>query len=261
MSDSFVGKGVVIDSDGLAEALGILGTEQPELWAVLSVETGGSGYLSDRRPRILFERHIFHKETDGKYDTDYPDLSNPRPGGYLLGAREYDRLNAAILLDQTAALLSASWGLGQVMGFNATVAGFANVDTMVQDMVDSENAQLSGMATFIDSQDIAESLRAHRWSDFAKAYNGQDYKKNQYDTRLAGYYEQFRVGPLPDLTVRAIQFYLICLGYSSGKVDGILGRLTRSAIEAYETRKNLPVTGEASETLAQQLIQDVLKDA
>jgi N-acetylmuramidase/Putative peptidoglycan binding domain len=258
MGDSFVGKGTVLDGDGLDEALDTLGTGQPELWAVLSVETGGSGYLPDRRPRILFERHIFSRETDGKYDTSHPDISNPRPGGYLLGAAEYDRLSAAIQLDRTAALLSASWGLGQVMGFNAIVAGFADVDAMVQDMVDSENAQLWGMATWIDGKGIADALKSHRWGDFAKVYNGRNYKKNQYDTRLAGFYEQFEVGPLPDLTVRAIQYYLICLGYSPGKVDGILGRLTRAAIEAYQARKNLSVTREASEALARQLNADVL---
>jgi len=83
MSDSFVGKGALLDNDGLEEAVGILGTDQPELWAVLSVETGGSGYLIDRRPRILFERHVFHRETDGKYDDAYPNLSNSQAGGYL----------------------------------------------------------------------------------------------------------------------------------------------------------------------------------
>jgi hypothetical protein len=261
MSDSFVGKGSPLDEDGLEETLGILGTGQPELWAVLSVETAGSGYLPDRRPRILFERHVFRRETDGQYDDQYPDLSNRQPGGYLSGTREYDRLSAAILLDRTAALSSTSWGLGQVMGFNATAAGFPNVDAMVQAMVDSENAQLLGMARWIDGRGIAGALKAHRWTDFAKAYNGSGYRKNQYDTRLAGYYQQFKVGPLPNLTMRAVQFYLICLGYSLGRIDGILGRLTRSAIQEYQTRNSLPVTGQPSGSLAQRLEEDVLSDA
>jgi hypothetical protein len=36
--------------------------------AVLTVETLGSGFLPDRRPRILFERHFFPSETKGAFD-------------------------------------------------------------------------------------------------------------------------------------------------------------------------------------------------
>ena len=57
MNDFFKGKANPLDEKGLDDALSILRAEQPELWAVLSVETAGSGYLPDRRPRILFERH------------------------------------------------------------------------------------------------------------------------------------------------------------------------------------------------------------
>jgi len=36
-------------------------------------------------------------------------------------------------------LRSASWGLGQVMGFNAEDVGFANVDALVAACVESED--------------------------------------------------------------------------------------------------------------------------
>jgi len=44
MSDSFVGEAALFNNDGLEEAVGILGSDEPEFCAVLSVETGGSGY-------------------------------------------------------------------------------------------------------------------------------------------------------------------------------------------------------------------------
>lgn len=76
--------------EGLEEALSILVIDQPDLWAVLSFETAESGYLPDRRPSILFGRHVFRRKTHGRYDNQYPDLSNRQPGGYLLGSHEYD---------------------------------------------------------------------------------------------------------------------------------------------------------------------------
>jgi hypothetical protein len=97
-----------------------LGVKAAEIWAVLTVETMGSGFLPDRRPQILFERHIFRRETDGAFDATAPEVSSPAAGGYgALGAHQYDRLGQAIRLDRQAALRSTSWGIGQVMGFNA----------------------------------------------------------------------------------------------------------------------------------------------
>jgi len=52
-------------------------------------------------------------------------------------------------LDNQAALESASWGLGQVMGFNATGLGYADVDDMVQQFCAGEDAQLVGVTRFI----------------------------------------------------------------------------------------------------------------
>jgi hypothetical protein len=47
------------------------------------------------------------------------------PGCYgPRGASQYDRLNRAILKDRTAALQSASWGLGQIMGMNFVTRAF-----------------------------------------------------------------------------------------------------------------------------------------
>lgn len=257
MDDAFKGIGKPLTGIGLEAAVSILVVGQAELWAVLSVETAGSGYLPDRRPRILFERHIFRRETHCRFDDTHADLSNPKPGGYQLGSQEYGRLEAAIQLDRNAALSATSWGLGQVMGFNAILAGFADAETMVKAMVDSENAQLIGMATWINRSGIAESLRAHRWAEFAKAYNGPGYRKNQYDIRLAAYYQKFKVGPLPDLRVRAIQSYLVYLGYSLGIIDGILGRITRSAIQEYQIKEGLNPTGEPSLALTQRLEEEV----
>src|ERR1700691_1336114 len=104
----FVGPGQPLSSAGFAAATAINAIEDAALWAVLSVETSGCGYLPDRRPKILFERHIFSKLTQGRYDSVAPDISAPTPGGYGdLGANQYSRLGAAIQLDSEAALQSA----------------------------------------------------------------------------------------------------------------------------------------------------------
>src|ERR1700723_2450270 len=147
----FFGSGSPLTSNGIDSVLNAAGLGQAGLWSGLSVGTSGVGSLQDRRPKILFERHIFSRLTAGQYDAHDPDISQPTPGGYgPSGTHQYDRLNAAIQLDETAALKSASWGLGQIMGENFNPAGNPSVDAMVSDMVASEDSHLRAMVRFIE---------------------------------------------------------------------------------------------------------------
>ena len=119
----------------MANAVRIIDADALRMWAVLGVETSGCGFRPDRRPKILFERHVFSRETDGRWDRSHPELSNSTPGGYSGGGPDqYLRLQKAMALDRRAALRSESWGVGQVMGFNAVNDGFADVEKMVDAM-------------------------------------------------------------------------------------------------------------------------------
>src|SRR5574340_43295 len=241
MSTAFTGQALPLDPDGLAQVTEHLGVKAPELWAVLGVETGGCGFLPDRRPVILFERHIFSRATAHRYDDAYPDISRRTPGGYgERGAWQYQRLERACALDRKAALESASWGIGQVMGFNARLAGYDDGEKMVAEMIASENRQLLAMARLITENRLDRALRAHDWAGFARGYNGPDYARNQYDSRLAAAHCKYPQGPLPDLALRAAQIYLTYLGFHPGPVDGVMGRYTRAALREFQEERGLP---------------------
>ncbi len=234
-----------MSTDGLGQGCNNLGAKAADIWAVLTVETLGCGYLPDRRPQILFERHIFSRETGGAFDATAPDISNPTAGGYgPRGAHQYDRLAQAIQLNRQAALRSASWGIGQVMGFNAKAGGFADVETMVQAMVQSEDAQINGMFGFLLANHLDGPLRNHDWTSFARGYNGPEFAKNQYADKLDAAFQKFSTGQLPDLTVRGAQIYLMYLGFNPGPVDGMMGRMTRSVLTQFQQAQGLPPTGD-----------------
>jgi hypothetical protein len=223
--------------DGVSTDTGI---GLPALWAVMTVETRGCGFLDDRRPQILFERHVFHARTGGRFDAAAPDISNPSPGGYGAGgAAQYDRLARAMDLDRAAALESASWGLGQVMGFNARPAGFGGVEAMVQAMCESEDRQFEAMLAFIEANGLARPLVAGDWSAFARGYNGPDFTRDNYDGKLAQSWARYAVGPLPDLGVRAAQLHLRYLGYNPGVVDGWFGTNTQRALARFQAEHGL----------------------
>lgn len=239
----FVGKALPLADAGISEATSEMGVTAAEIWAVIAVETSGCGFLADRRPQILFERHVFHRETNGRFDAQAPDLSNPVAGGYGAGGEnQHSRLQRAIVLDRDAALKSTSWGLGQVMGFNAGASGFNSVDNLVASTVASEDGQLKAMAGFIIHNGLHRFLAANDWPSFALGYNGSKFRQNRYDTRLAASYQKLSHGVLPDLNVRAAQLFLMYLGHPPGPVDGLMGRLSRSALNDFQAAEGRPLT-------------------
>ena len=56
-----VGAAHPLNREGLAAAAEHVGIHPTVLWSVVAVETSGCGFLPDRRPAILFERHIFSR--------------------------------------------------------------------------------------------------------------------------------------------------------------------------------------------------------
>jgi hypothetical protein len=112
-----------ISEKDLAAAATTLGCEVAALKAVKAVETGRSPWEPgpQKRPSIRFERHYFSRLTHRAFDRTHPDIANPHQGGYgredaHFQEYQYERLRRAAMLDESAALQSASWGTFQLMG-------------------------------------------------------------------------------------------------------------------------------------------------
>jgi hypothetical protein len=252
--------GKALSAEGFAQVERDLGVGAAEIWTVIVVETRGYGFLKSKLPTILFERHIFSRETGGAHDAAAPDISNSARGGYAGGQAEYDRLAKAGGLDENAALRSASWGLGQIMGFNAEELGYDSAGDMVSRMRRSEDAQLEGLKRFIIVNGLKGPLKSHDWAAFALRYNGPAYRDNRYDERLAAEYRKFSRGVLPDLNVRAAQLYLEYLGFTPYGIDGILGTKSRAAIGAYAAEYGLDVEADTITTVDDDLLAHIERD-
>lgn len=161
--------------------------------AVAAVESRGGGFDPEGFPKTLFEGHWFHRETGGKYSLSHPTISYAKWTRAHYGKswrEEKARLNAAIDLDRTAALKSASWGMFQIMGGNYAKCGFDNVQQFVNAICAGEGEQLDAFVQFIISSGLAEALRNKEWARFAKRYNGPSYAQNRYDVKLQAAYLQ-----------------------------------------------------------------------
>ncbi|UZW58392.1 N-acetylmuramidase family protein [Lysobacter enzymogenes] len=177
----------------LAERLGV---DEACLKAVAEVESSGGGFMRppSQLPKVLFEGHVFHRQTQGRFDASHPELSYPhwdrsKYSGSVAG--EWKRLDAACALDRGAAFASASWGAFQIMGFNFAMCGFDDIEAFVVAHKQSAEAQLAAFSSFIRRPGLLDALRNKDWKGFAAAYNGLGFAKNSYDTKLATAYLRF----------------------------------------------------------------------
>lgn len=171
-----------------------IGVDEDEVHAVLDVEAAGSGFDSAGRPKMLFEPHHFWKhlgpgpkrDTAASLGLAYPTW---KPGAYPRDS--YPRLAKALEINETAALKSCSWGLGQILGSNHIAAGYATPQLMVERFCESEAEQLSAMIRFIKANKLDDDLRRHDWTGFARGYNGPQYAVHNYHGKLAAAYAKW----------------------------------------------------------------------
>jgi hypothetical protein len=191
----FAGDALPLSDQDFADAARQLGCDVAAIRAVAQVESGGrSGFLADRRPKILFESRKFSKLTGGRYDASHPDISTASwVRNYRGGAAEYERLAQAMALDRAAALKSASWGMFQILGENHGAAGFADVEAFVAENCRSEGGQLRCFVNFVIHEGLAGHLIGRNWEEFARRYNGPRFAENNYHTKIAQAYESHSV--------------------------------------------------------------------
>jgi hypothetical protein len=175
-----------------------LRVEPAALYAINEVESRGQGFLPNGKPVILFERHIMYRQLSATRPEQadplaalHPNLINPRPGGYVGGTAEHQRLANARLLDDSCALQSTSWGAFQIMGFHWQRLGYPSVQAFATAMEESEDQQFEAFARFIETDpQLLSALQGKRWAAFARLYNGPAYARNLYDVKLARAYKR-----------------------------------------------------------------------
>jgi len=242
--------------------------------AVVEVESNGSGFYNDGRPKILFEAHVFNRLTNGKF-LNTPFSKNPSKkiavaawdkSNYPSTSQMYDILLEAIALDKEAALKSASWNLMQILGSNYKACGaFDSVESFVASQIINEGKSLEAFSQFVLANRIDDELRIKNWAGFAYVYNGKGYRRNRYDERLAAAYAKHskiekRAAPVAPTTSVTVSKRAAFTGVKSFQIknlqkwlnsntslpirlveDGNFGRKTDEAVELAVLQHGAPV--------------------
>ena len=162
--------------------------EEAKLLAFLSVESSGQAF-DGTHPTVRFECTKFNN----KSNEDVPCEINSRNKYGIPEHTNLQAFNRALEVNRREALLSSSYGLGQVMGFNYNLAGYGSVEDYYEAMFKEEN-QVLAFLTFIENSNpvlISELQKEDTdWAVIARNYNGEDYKSNNYDVRLEEEYRR-----------------------------------------------------------------------
>lgn len=180
------------DADFLAAAAA-LGVSPKIIRAVKTVEAGKAAFDTEGRPTILYEKHVFHRNTGGRFAAAHPDLSAKtwQPGTYGPLSAQYGKLARAAELDAEAAFKACSWGAFQVLGENAKALGYPSAIDMALALAQSEAAHLDSFVRFVKANGLVDELQRCRAGDpascvpFVSRYNGGGYAKNAYHIKLA----------------------------------------------------------------------------
>jgi hypothetical protein len=183
------------------QAAASLGISPCAMYAVVQAESGGKGFNDDGSIKIQFEGHVFYRELKKRginpagYQAGNDDILYPAfTMRYVLGqSAEYKQLKKASAIDEEAALLSTSFGMFQIMGFNHAVCGFSDVFDFVEAQKRSEKAQLDSFCAYMTTRNLRRFLLAEDWPGFAAKYNGSA-NVAVYSARIKKAYDQCRNG-------------------------------------------------------------------
>ena len=150
-----------------------LGCQVAAIMAVAFVESSGNGFDGSGRIKKRFEAHWFAR-LSGKTATNYEQ---------------------AYALDPTNAMKATSWGKFQIMGFHFEDLGYSSVQEMVAEFNKGEPEQLVGFIRFVRWKKLEDELKNLNWTGFAYSYNGKDYAKLGYHTKMANAYNRYAADP------------------------------------------------------------------
>lgn len=183
--------------------------------AVFCVESSGKGFQKSNQDRMIirFENHVFWKtwgkenpqifhqhfkygkQEDGRNKIWLGHQFRPSQEGnwktfHGSQSKEWEVLDFAKALDESAALTSISMGAPQIMGFHYKRLGFESAKEMFNKFNKDIQYQIEGFYHFMSSPMI-QALQENDFITFAELYNGSG-QKEKYGNWIQEHYQIFK---------------------------------------------------------------------
>ena len=176
--------------------------------AVLAVESGGKGFSEIGKVTIRFENHLFHRfwgvNNEKKYFEHFDFSKGQSWKGHVFRKdekdawstfhgdqkKEWEVLDFARTLDSTTAIMSASYGLPQVIGSNFNRIGYKSPEEMLEYFEKNIRFHILALFDFF-SPEMIINIRKKNFTEFAADYNGRG-QAAKYGAVIKTYYDAFK---------------------------------------------------------------------
>ena len=229
------------------------------LAAMVEVESNGKIFADVggvQRPLILFEPHVFYRRLKGderdravKAGLAYPSQgSKPYPKAQ---EARWTQIEQGALINTDEAYQSASYGVGQVMGYHWKALGYDSLQAFLDTMFSGVGGQIDAMLRYCRVNHLLDDLREGRWLSLARGYNGKKYATSyakkletaaaKFGGAAAGRDGTLRLGAT-GARVRELQALLNRAGHKV-EVDGDFGPATKQALKVFQLQHDLVADG------------------
>ena len=140
----------------------------------------------------------------------------------------------------------------QVFWFDVSQGLDSEVYIQINDVKYINNTNMEKIADGWDAESEAEIERIKELLKFSNDLLEMNFEilEERKEKLLSDSSKETKIiKPLSSETTASIQELLAALGYETGKIDGILGRLTIAAIKAFQKEQDIEVTGRPTEEL------------
>lgn len=259
----YVGMGSKLSPTDIADVAATINCSESRIRAILEIEAAGSGFDAAGHPTILFEPHKFWKhlgDTPKRKIAFEKRLAYPQQGSYPYpknSTLKWKTFMDATRIDEHAAIKSASWGLGQIMGENYHMVGYASPEEMVTAFCESERNQLQAIIEYLKTNHLDDDLRAGRWVTVAEGYNGPNQAKNRYADKLKAADARWAIRLKTNIPVTHEDDGILRMGMKNSRVeamqaelnkrkyftdtDGKFGTETRNSVLAWQADNGRPL--------------------
>ncbi|HEX2866108.1 MAG TPA: N-acetylmuramidase domain-containing protein [Ignavibacteriales bacterium] len=156
------------------------------LYAILMTESNAEGFDEKGKIKQRFESGIFSGFTKVKNGDSpkHPAL----PGLDPKWIKQRD--------DHELLLMSYSYGIAQIMGWQYPYIGYRSIYDMVMDYEESEDNQVKNFCLFCQNYRDGRFLKALQELNYrliANMYNGAAFERNRYDEKLKHFFNQAKL--------------------------------------------------------------------